>query len=293
MRRITLFTLPLSGLCVRPFLKLILLLGTALPAAERSDAIVPGKNIALFNGRDLSGFYTWLVDARHKDPCRVFTVTNGMIRISGEGLGYLSTRHEFQNYHLIAEFKWGTKNWSFGDRIGKARDSGIFLHSVGPDGNSHDGKGAFKAAIECQIMQGSVGDFLLIRGAAADGSLIAPRISAEIASRRDTDGWPYWRKGGEGITIERWGRLNWFGKDPDWRDRIDFRGAKDLESPAREWTRIECLCTGDRIQVKVNGTIVNAVSHAFPNAGKILLQSEGSEIFFRRLEIHPLDSGAG
>src|SRR6185503_19559665 len=102
------------------------------------------------------------------------------IRVSGEGLGYLSTDREYQNYHLIAEFKWGERNWSWGDRIGKARDSGIFLHSIWPEGNSHDGNGAFKAAIECQIMQGAVGDLLLIRGANADGSLIAPRFVVPV-----------------------------------------------------------------------------------------------------------------
>src|SRR6185295_7406358 len=89
-----------------------------------------------------------------------------------------------QNYHLIAEFKWGERNWSWGDRIGKARDSGIFLHSIGPEGNSHDGNGAFKAAIECQIMQGAVGDLLLIRGTNADGFLIAPRVNAPVDSHK-------------------------------------------------------------------------------------------------------------
>ena len=47
-------------------------------------------------------------------------ITNGMIRISGEGLGYLLTEKRYQDYHLVAEFKWCKTNWHWGDRLGKA-----------------------------------------------------------------------------------------------------------------------------------------------------------------------------
>src|SRR5262245_24462295 len=157
-------------------------IGLGLDAGSGWGMDSPAAPVAvtpLFNGTNLDGFYTWLVDNQREDPRRVFTATNGLLRISGDGLGYLATHKEYRDYHLIAEFNWGRTNWHWGNRVGRARDSGIFLHATGPDGNSHDGGGAFKASIECQIMQGSVGDFLLIRGAAADGSLIAPRITFE------------------------------------------------------------------------------------------------------------------
>jgi hypothetical protein len=194
--------------------------------------------LPLFNGRNLDGFYTWLVDCHYDDPRAVFAVTNRMIRISGEGLGYLATRAIYENYRLVAEFKWGSTNW--GDRIGKARDSGIFLHAIGPDGNSHDGHGAFKAAVECQVMEGAIGDLLLIRGTNAFGELIAPSLTAEVRAQSDSDGWPYWSSGKQGRsrTIKRWGRLNWFGKDPKWSDKLGFRGASDVgESRAGMDTR--------------------------------------------------------
>jgi hypothetical protein len=258
---------------------------------QAAEAVTPQRLIALFNGTNLAGFYTWLVDCQREDPRGVFTVTNGMIRISGEGLGYLSTDKEYRDYHLVAEFKWGQRNWPWGDRVGKARDSGIFLHSFGPDGNSHDGKGAFKAAIECNLFQGATGDFLLIRGTDANGSALAPRITAEVAPARDAEGWFTWQRGGRRQTIERWGRLNWFGKDPSWRDQLDFRGPHDLESTPNNWTRVECICAGRRITVKVNGTVANEAFDVFPGQGKILLQCEGSEILFRRLELRPLPAG--
>ncbi|MCI0535083.1 MAG: DUF1080 domain-containing protein, partial [Verrucomicrobiales bacterium] len=251
------------------------------------EPISPTNQVRLFNGRDLTGFYSWLVDTRREDPRHVFTVTNGLIRISGEGLGYLSTEKGYKDYRLVAEFKWGQRNYAWGDRIGKARDSGIFLHSIGLDGNSHDGKGAFKAAIECNIFQGAVGDLLLIRGTDGEGSPLFPRIVAEVAEQRDGDGWFTWRKDGRRQLIERWGRLNWFRKDPNWRDVQDFRGSNDLERMHGEWNRIECLAEGEDIRVVLNGTTVNAASSVWPGQGKILLQCEGSEIFFRRLELYP------
>jgi hypothetical protein len=246
------------------------------------------KAIPLFNGRDLSGLYTWLVDTKREDPRRVFSVTNGMLRISGDGLGYVSTTQSYAKYRLLVEFKWGTRNWTWGERVGKARDSGIFLHSVGPDGNSHDGKGAFKAAIECNLFEGATGDLLLIRGNAADGSLLAPRLTVESADQRDDDGWPFWKKDSKRATLERWGRVNWFAKDRRWQDRFNFRGAKDVEKPAGEWNRIECLCDGDHIEVSLNGIVVNEAFNVWPTNGPILLQCEGSEIFIRKFELHPL-----
>jgi Mn2+/Fe2+ NRAMP family transporter len=55
----------------------------------------------LFNGENLDGFRTWLVDAGRDDPRGVFTVANGVIWISGDGPGYLATDREFENYRLV------------------------------------------------------------------------------------------------------------------------------------------------------------------------------------------------
>jgi hypothetical protein len=242
--------------------------------------------VELFNGRDLTGFSTWLVDTHQQDPRQVFTVTKGLIRISGDGLGYLATHESFENYRLRVEFKWGTRNTHWNDRIGRARDSGIFLHATGPDGNSHDGDGAFMAAIECNLFQGATGDFLLIRGNDADGRLIAPRFTARVAAEPDADGWWFWDADGQPRTIETWGRLNWFGKSRAWRDELDFRGPRDLEGPYGEWNTVECVAEGDRIVIRVNGVVANAAYDVWPSRGRILLQCEGSEIFIRRLTLH-------
>jgi len=277
--------------------------GPLLPIVGRSSRMAPwltalllavlplqawgAQPVRLFNGRNLEGWTSWLVDTRHQDPRRVFSVIDGNLRLSGDGLGYLATDGSYSNYTLTVEWRWGTTNTSWGDRLGKARDSGLFLHATGPHGNSHDGSGAFMAAIECNLFQGATGDILLIRGADYDGTLIAPRITAEVSPNRDPDGWFTWQPGGRLQTIERWGRLNWRRKSPQWQDVFDFRGAHDRERSPGRWNRLECEALGDRLRIRLNGALINEASQLWPRHGRILLQCEGSEILFRRVELQP------
>jgi hypothetical protein len=262
-------------------------LATLASSSAAADAVRPTRPIELFNGRDLAGWSTWLVDAKREDPRAVFTVKDRAIRISGDGLGYLKTQKRYRDYRLIIEFRWGSRN--YGQRKLKARDSGVFLHAVGPDGNSYDGKGAYMAAIECQVMQGAVGDFLLIKGRDDRGRDVTVRITGCVAGERDIEGWPFFQPDGEAQTLAGTGRLNWLAKDTAWRDVLDFRGANDVDGKPNEWTRIECVARGNRITVKVNDRLVNEAYDVFPTAGHILLQCEGSEVFFRKVELRPLD----
>jgi len=49
------------------------------------------------------------------------------------------------------------------------------------------------------------------------------------------------------------------------------------------------ICDGNKITSLVNGTVVNVAVDAGLSGGNIQFQSEGAEIFFRKIEIHPLD----
>ncbi len=255
-----------------------------------AELLAPTRVLSIFNGTNLAGWQSWLVDSRFTDPRGVFSVTNGEIHISGDGLGYLGTTNTFRDYVLALEFRWGARNTRWGDRIGRARDSGIFLHATGPDGNSADGRGAFMAAIECNVFQGASGDFLLIRGTNSSGELIAPRVSFRGSDQRDSDGFRWFNPAGPRQTLERWGRVNWRHKASDWQDELNFRGTNDVERPG--WNELEITCDGARISIRLNGLLVNEVFDVSPNAGRILLQCEGSEIFFRRFELRPLRRGA-
>jgi hypothetical protein len=114
-----------------------LLLGFPSPeqAADNKE-----ETIHIFNGKDLTNFYTYLGApksgakpyGKNNDPEKVFTVHDGMIHVSGKVYGGLITEKEYENYHLIVDFKWGKQTWP--PRKDRARDSGVLVHCVGADG---------------------------------------------------------------------------------------------------------------------------------------------------------------
>jgi len=272
---------------VLPLLLLLPLLSSAGSAAE--TAIRPDRTIHLFDGRSLAPFYTWLVDDHREDPLRVFTVVDQVdgapaIRISGERWGGLVTRESYRDYRLVVEFRWGLATW--GERRNASRDSGVLVHGQGPDGNTgKDGNGAWMRSVEAQIIEGGVGDFILVAGSDAEGKKLVPRMSARVAT--DRDGETVFDPRGEAREFEG-GRINWSGRDVDWQDRLGFRGKQDVESPSGEWTRLEVIADGDRVTNVVNGKVVNEGTRSSLAEGRILVQSEGAEIYFRRIDLEPL-----
>jgi 3-keto-disaccharide hydrolase len=239
-----------------------------VPPVRSADPILK------FNGRDLSGFYTFTKPHGYEDPSGVFTVRDGLLRVSGEEFGGIATGGSFGNYHLVVEWKWGEKTW--GTRAKATKDSGILLHCVGPDGAAG---GQWMESIECQLIEGGCGDFILVGGRGK------PRLTSE--ARIAADRQPYYEKGAPAVARDR-GRINWWGRDPSWRDVLGFRGRRDVERPSGEWNKTEVICDGDRITVIVNGLLVNEGTAASPSEGKIQFQSEGAEIFFRKIEVRPL-----
>jgi hypothetical protein len=104
---------------------------------------------------------------------------------------------------------------------------------------------------------------------------------------KDRDGEMIWKKGGERSTVTG-GRVNWWGRDVDWDDKIGFRGREDVDSPLGEWTRMDVICDGDHLVYLVNGVVVNEAFEASPSSGKILLQTEQAEMWVRRMELWPI-----
>lgn len=258
-------------------------------AAQGDEPVTPSQPIQLFNGLDLKPFYSWLVDDGREDLSRVFSVVAEVdgapaLRISGEKWGGLITRRSYRDYRLTVEFRWGLISW--GNRKKAARDSGVLVHCQAPDGNTaSDFNGPWMRSIEAQIIQGGVGDFILVAGFGLDGARTLPTLA--VATSRDRDGEPVYDPEGP-AQVFKGVRINWYGRDPDWRDELDFRGRRDVESRVDEWTRLEVICDRDRITNVVNGTVVNRGLQSSLTSGKILFQSEGAEIYFRRIELKPL-----
>lgn len=236
------------------------------------------KTIYPFNGRDLTGFRTWVRPEDRRRGTENYGVTDGMIHVSGEGMGYIATEGTYENYHLSVEYKWGKRT----DGSKFVRNSGILLHAVGPAGNARD---TWMSSIEVQLAQGCEGDFIPIRGRDANGEVIPVSFTAK--SIQGADGRPRWNSAGNSQTFTD-SQLWWNNHQVGFQELRDTRGDHDVASPLGEWTLVECICRADQITVKINGKIVNQCFNVYPAAGHILLENEQNEIYFRNLMIRPL-----
>ena len=61
----------------------------------------------------------------------------------------------------------------------------------------------------------------------------------------------------------------------------------DFEHPTGEWNTIEIICNGNQTEHYVNGHLVNSGTNANVTSGKILLQSEGAEVYYKSVELIP------
>jgi hypothetical protein len=103
-------------------------------------------------------------------------------------------------------------------------------------------------SIECQVQEGDCGDIWCVAGA-----------DATSANRQE----------------HAWGMKHIFRTE-------------DFEKPRGEWNTIEVVARGDTIEHYVNGHLVNRATGVTVTAGRILLQSEGAEVFYRKVELSPL-----
>jgi hypothetical protein len=251
--------------------------------------VTPREVIVLFDGKtkkDLSPFYTWLPKFGREDPDRVFTVVEidgrPAIRSSGQHYGGFVTRENYTNYVLIVEYRWGTRTWA--PRVDRARDSGILLHGQGEDGNAaKDFSSPWMRSVEYQIIEGGTGDIILVNGYdRGSADIIAPRLTATVAGNGKN-----WDPSGTPEEFTK-GRIDWQYRDLGWKDVLGFRGAKDVEKPVGQWNRIEAICDRGNVDYFLNGVQVMAGRDGTFTWGRLLFQSEGAELYFRLIELHPL-----
>lgn len=242
---------------------------------------------SLFNGTDLSGWDTYLGPAYdtitqkksenpvglNNDPAKVFTVVKvdgeNAIRISGENFGGISTVEEFENFHLQLQFRWGTLKW-YPRKTGK-RDSGIMYYATGPHGA--DG-GYWMRSQELQIEEGDCGDCWACAGAIYDAT-----------ARKDSGNYTY----------DKAGKLYTFSiTSPDGRRCIK---SVDGEKPSGEWNTVDLWCFGGTSIHVINGVVNMVIRNSRQDnngreipltRGKIQIQSEGAEVYYRNIRIAPI-----
>ena len=226
--------------------------------------------------KDAEGNYTQPI-GHGKDEKGVFTVsmTEGepVLRVSGEIYGSVYTKEEFENYHLILQYKWGSKKWK--PRLDLELDTGILYHANGEHGVDY--WKAWALSQELQIMEQSTGDWWQIADSQIDIRCEKPE-GAEVHIYNPKAELSSFGPGGVGITCRR---------------------SHDREKQKGEWNTVELITYGDKSLHIVNGEVVMALSNSrytrdgkvLPlTQGKILLQSEAGEAFFKDIKLKSIDA---
>ena len=224
------------------------------------------KNWDIFLGTPITGFEDLAKKATPASTSQIIE-RNGqkMIRISGELNASLATKAEYGNYHLHLEFKWGEKVYG-------NRNSGLLYHSYGPFGASF---GTWMATIEHQLQHGNLGDTYLMCNTSSETKVI-----------KSDDGKSY--------IFSASGKPTPFSEKEHGRS---IKKAKDAEKPLGEWNTVDLYCFGQTSIHVVNGQVVmiNNNCSKIVNGkkvplikGKIQLQSEGGELYVRKMEIEKI-----
>ena len=232
----------------------------------------------LFNGQNLENWDMFLGSslgaewdslAQQATNEKVFSVVeeNGekIIRISGEINGSLATRESFENYHLQLVFKWGETVYS-------RRNSGLLYHSFGPFGAAF---GTWMANIECQLMHDNLGDTYLMNNTACETASV----------KNEEKGQFFYTPGADKVQ---------FGEHANGRS---IKKSSDAEKPLGEWNTVDLYCFGttavhvvNGVTVMVNentGTYMDGIVRSL-TAGKIQIQSEGGELFVKKVAVRPI-----
>src|SRR6185312_11005698 len=162
-----------------------------------------------------------------------------------------------------------------------ARDSGLILHSTGPDGAV--GK-SWLDGIQCNMVEGGTGD-ISITGANPKYGFKAQAEERPAGQKTGL----YWK---DGATVRAFGlgnRLLWFGRDPSWKNVRGFHGKNEVEKGVGQWNTLVVTMKGDTMTVRLNGVTVSRATALGVTRGKLQLQSEGAEILFKKIILKPLD----
>ena len=236
--------------------------------------------VALFDGTDMSKWYTFLRDhGKDKDPNGTYTVKDGVLRISGQDWGGLTTRDEYANYKVEVVWAWGGKVWP--PREKNARDCGLILHATGADGAVAK---CWLDGLQCNMIEGGTGD-ISITGANKKYAFKAEAEERPAGKRMGT----YWKAGAPARDFTVGNRLLWSGRDPDWQNVIDFRGKNDVEKKVGEWNTMVVTMKGDTMAVDLNGVTVSKATGIGVTKGKLQFQSEGAEVLFKKITLTPLE----
>lgn len=251
-----------------------------------------GAPVELFNGKDIDAWEAWL---GYPDPAQTYSPDHApsighggkgdifkvveedgapALFISGKTWGSLVHTGDYANYHLRVEYKWSGVRHA--PRLDQPENNGLLYHSHGEHGAVW---GTWMRSAEFEIMVGSTGMIVPVGNnikatttAVHDPAIIAPHMRFSVGANEHT-------------TV---------GNTAEW----NVENARDAEKPVGEWNVLDLYVVGNRAIHVVNGVPVmevwnlcdtDAAGTCQPlTHGRIQLQSEGAETFFRRMTLTPI-----
>jgi len=249
----------------------------------------------LFNGRDLTGWDTEMMNlpdpawdvpglargtnglylealGKNRDPLHVFTVTNldggPVIHVSGQGFGVMMTTATFTNVHVRLQIKWGERRW--GKKSNSPWDTGLLYYCHSEAGAADR---TWPRSLEFQICQNEFGDLYAL----------ASEVTAP--ARRDGRLWRYDPAGTNTLFLQQRPIGN------------HCAHPVDPKLPKGEWNTCDLYTfNGNSVHV-VNDRVVMRLYDARRldggapaplTAGKLCLQTEGGECYFRSVAVQPI-----
>jgi hypothetical protein len=197
-----------------------------------------------------------------------------VVRVSGEYYGALTTKETYQNYRLKLKFRWGELKWE--PRLHKLKDSGILYHAIGEHGKEHFR--SWMISQEFQIMQGHIGDYWNQVTTAIDIKAYLPEyIMNPVADENQ----PF-------LPVGKGEKTKGFVLRKD-----------NHENPHGQWNELELVTFNGKSLHIVNGHVVMVLQNSRNVidgvskpliAGKIQLQSEAAELFYKDIYIKKIEA---
>jgi hypothetical protein len=185
----------------------------------------------------------------------------------------LYTKQDFENYHLKLKVKWGAKKYD--PRRNLLKDSGVLYHSIGESGVDY--WRAWMLSQEFQIMEGHMGDYWNIGTSAIDIRSFLPEGEMNSVADAKQPFLGFGKGNSQGFCLR----------------------SENRETANNGWTTIELITFNGKSLHIVNGHVVMVLknSHYVKDGqqiplikGKIQIQSEAAEAFYKDIKIKQLDA---